>query len=201
METLPLNTLVEKSLTDAYSYLEYKNLVSRLLTQNESTAKIQAQDLTEYSKLNERRMKRWDKTLKLSPTQVETIKSYSKKVYWLVISEGWCGDAAHALPVLNKLAELNDNIEIKIVLRDEHDALMNQFLTNGGKSIPKLIMYEPQTKKILADWGPRPTTATQMVEAYKKEHDALTPEFKEDLQHWYNKDKGQTIVEDILSLL
>ena len=201
METLPLNNLIEKSLTEAYSYQEYKDLVSELLAQHESTAKIQSPDLTEYSKLNERRMKRWDKTLKLTVEQTEAITTYSEKLSWLVISEGWCGDAAHALPVLNKLAVLNENIDLKIVLRDAHDELMNQFLTNGGKSIPKLIIYKPETKSIVATWGPRPSTATEMVEVYKKEHDTITPEFKEDLQRWYNKDKGQTTVEDIIALL
>ncbi|WP_121666962.1 thioredoxin family protein [Mesonia aquimarina] len=201
METLPLSKLIEKSLVEAYSYQEYKNLVSELLAQNESTAKIQTPILTEYSKLNERRMKRWDKTLKLSSDQIKKIENYSEEVYWLVISEGWCGDAAHALPVLNKLAELNDNIDLKIVLQDSHDELMNQFLTNGGKSIPKLIIYKPETKTVIGNWGPRPSTATKMVEAYKKEYGTITPEFKEELQRWYNKDKGQTIVKDIIALL
>ena len=74
----------------------------------------------------------------------ELQKAYDKKLIWLVISEGWCGDAAHSLPVMNKMAELNPNIEMRVVLRDQHETLMNQFLTNGGKSIPKLIIYLSQ---------------------------------------------------------
>lgn len=201
MKTLPLNSIIEESLENALSYVSYKKLVEDLLRQNESTVKVQDESLTEYSKLNQRRMKRWDKTLKISEEAEAKVKAYDEKLIWLVISEGWCGDAAHSLPVMNKLAELNPNIELKIVLRDENEELMNQFLTNGGKSIPKLIMYRPKAQKVFAEWGPRPTTATQMVEAYKTEHGKLDAEFKEQLQLWYNKDKGQTIIENLVALL
>jgi hypothetical protein len=87
------------------------------------------------------------------------------------------------------------------VLRDDNDSLLNLFLTNGSKSIPKLIMLDAETLEVLDDYGPRPSTATKLVEDYKKKHGALTPEFKEDLQRWYNKDKGQTTIEDLTALL
>ena len=40
-----------------------------------------------------------------------------------------------------------------------------------------------------------------MVNAYKAEHGMLTIEFKEDLQRWYNKDKGQSTIEDLVQLI
>jgi len=43
--------------------------------------------------------------------------------------------------------------------------------------------------------------AQQMVVDYKNEHGTLTPEFKEELQVWYNKDKGQSMLNDLLELL
>jgi len=88
-----------------------------------------------------------------------------------------------------------------VVLRDENEALMNQFLTNGGKAIPKLIMIDNTTKDIVDTFGPRPTVATNMVKAYKAEHGMITLEFKEDLQRWYNKDKGQSTIADLVNLL
>ncbi|EPR73230.1 Thioredoxin [Winogradskyella psychrotolerans RS-3] len=105
------------------------------------------------------------------------------------------------MPIINKVAELNGNIDYKVVLRDENEALMDQFLTNGGKSIPKLIMLDTETNTVIDSFGPRPTVATNMVQAYKAEHGMLTPEFKEDLQRWYNKDKGQSTIEDLVGLL
>ena len=102
--------------------------------------------------------------------------------------------------MINKIAVLNPNIELKLVLRDENEGLMNHFLTNGGKAIPKLIAVN-QDKHVEFTYGPRPKEATQLVNSYKAQHGALTPEFKEDLQHWYNKNKGQAILEDLEALL
>ncbi|MCQ4503980.1 thioredoxin family protein, partial [Vibrio parahaemolyticus] len=90
-----------------------------------------------------------DKTAKVADATKSTIENFDKKVTWLVISESWCGDAAHVMPILNKVAELNDAIDYKIVLRDDNEALMDQFLTNGGKSIPKLIMLDSETNTVL----------------------------------------------------
>ena len=55
-----------------------------------------------------------------------------------------------------------------------------------------------ENKEILFTYGPRPSTATKMVEDFKTMHGHLTAEFKEDLQRWYNKDKGQTAFNDLL---
>ncbi len=200
MKTSSLPQIIEESLSESYSYDAYKKLIDDLLKEGKSTAPVQEESLTEYSKMNQRRMKRWDKTLKIAEEAEAQIKAYDKKLIWLVISEGWCGDAAHSLPVMNKMAKLNPDIELKIVLRDEHEEFMNHFLTNGGKSIPKLIMYDVDQKEVIADWGPRPTTATQMVEDYKAKHGQVDIEFREQLQLWYNKDRGQNIIDDLLKL-
>jgi hypothetical protein len=77
--------------------------------------------------LNDKRMKRLDKTTKLTEEAVADIKSYNGDVTWLVLTESWCGDAAQTMPVINKVAELNDNITFKVLLRDENEALMNEF--------------------------------------------------------------------------
>ena len=118
-----------------------------------------------------------------------------------MITESWCGDAAHIMPVIEKVVQLSSNISYKIVLRDSNEALINAFLTNGGKSIPKLIMIDDVTKEVLNTFGPRPNVATKMVNDYKAEFGKLTPEFKEALQRWYNKDKGQSTINDLMGLL
>ena len=99
-----------------------------------------------------------------------------------------------------KITELNPNISLSLILRDENLDVMNQFLTNGSMSIPKLIAIGEEDV-VVATWGPRSVDATQLVEAYKKEHGKLSPEFKQDLQMFYNKDKGQSVLEDLLRLL
>ena len=203
METLQVNTLketIKTSLKNSMSYSQYVELIENLVVQNATTGKDKTQQQVEYTKLNERRVKRWNKTLKIAEETQHKIKQYNKKTTWLVLTESWCGDAAHIVPVINKVAELNSNINFRLVLRDENEDLMNEFLTNGGKAIPKLIALDEQND-VIGEFGSRPSIATQLVEEYKKEYGKLTPEFKEDLQVWYNKDKGESTVEDLLGLL
>jgi hypothetical protein len=146
-------------------------------------------------------MKRWDKTLKIGDKQVNEIGQYDKKVTWLVLTESWCGDAAHIMPVINQVTSLNNLIDFKVVLRDENLELMNSFLTNGNQSIPKMIAIDNETGEVFSTYGPRPSDATELVNEYKQKHGKLTPEFKEDLQRWYNKDKGQNALDDLIKLL
>ena len=127
--------------------------------------------------------------------------AFNQKITWLIITESWCGDAAHVVPALYKIAALNPNIDVKIVLRDDNLELMDLFLTNGARAIAKVIMIDNQTGEVLNTYGPRPSEATSYVNRFKAKHGQLTPEFKEDLQHWYNKDKGQNIISDVTEIL
>jgi len=196
-----ISDLIQESLCKAISYEEYRTLVASLSEDKKSTGSLQTEALINYTVLNNRRMKRLDKTIKVNDAVVEKVKAYSKKVTWLVLTESWCGDAAQTMPVMNKLAELNPNINLKIIQRDKNLELMNRFLINGTLSIPKLIMVDSTTLEVLGEWGSRPTIAAKMVEDYKKKNGTLTPEFKEDLQVWYNKDKGQNTIEDLVMLI
>ncbi|MBQ0787405.1 MAG: thioredoxin family protein [Oceanihabitans sp.] len=196
-----MNNIIKDSLAKGISYTEYTTLVNNLVENKDTTGTDKSENLVEYTMLNAKRMKRWDKTLKVNAAVKERIEKIDKKITWLVLTESWCGDAAHVVPVMQKVAELNANINVKVVLRDENEALMNSFLTNGGKSIPKLIMVDETSGEVINTFGPRPSGATQLVNDYKAKHGMLTPEFKEDLQRWYNKDKGQNAVDDLVELL
>lgn len=193
--------LIQQSLAKAISYLEYRTLVAQLAEAGKSTGLEQTEALTNYTQLNDRRMKRWDRTLKFSEEAQRQIVEFETKVTWLVLTESWCGDASPSLPVMHKIAELNPNISLKIVLRDENLDVMNRFLTQGGMSIPKLIAIDDASGSVIGDWGPRSKAATELVDDYKVTHGQLTAEFKQDLQVWYNKDKGQSVVVDLLELL
>ena len=189
--------MIKNSLPKAISYEAFEHLIDRLLLEGKTTGEDQSEFMVSLTKLNRQRMKRIDNTLEFTPEQLAPFEQIAKGQLWLVISEAWCADGAQIVPVLAKIAQSNPLIDLKIVLRDENPDLMNQYLTNGGKAIPILIIADAQSLEVLHVWGPRPKVATQMVEAYKKEHGKLTPEFKEDLQKWYNQDKGQSILSDL----
>lgn len=196
-----MHPTIKSSLDNSIDYETYKSLMNRLVETCSTTGLQQTEALVNYTKLNARRMKRWDKTLKVSEETKTAVTSFSQPVTWLVITESWCGDAAHVIPVLNKLAELNNNIKLRLVLRDENLELMDMFLTNGGRAIAKLIMIDDSTGEVVDTFGPRPSEATVLVNNYKKEHGKLTQEFKEDLQVWYNKNKGENIMDDVVNML
>jgi thiol-disulfide isomerase/thioredoxin len=199
--TYSLDHIIKDSLKTALSYKEYSELINDLVAIEASSGVDASPALVEYTKLNQKRMARWDKTITISDEIKSRIQNFDKKVIWLVLTETWCGDAAHVIPIINKLAELNPNITLKLVFRDEHPELMDRFLTNGGKSIPKLIMIDVDTNEVVNTFGPRPSEATAMVEDFKSNHGSLTDEFKAQLQAWYNKNKGENIIEDLLLLL
>ena len=136
-----MKNIIAKALFKSHTYAEYRKLVSDLLVNGQSTGSEQSESLTNYSKLNDARMNRLDKTIKLTDEVVSKLENLDHRYIWLVISEGWCGDAAQILPVINKMAlASNKKIDLRIVLRDENEELMNQYLTNGGKAIPKVIV-------------------------------------------------------------
>jgi hypothetical protein len=191
---------IEEGLQKAISYTSYRKIISDLIASGKSSGPIQSEDLLNYSKLNDRRMTRLDKTIQLSHETLLALKKIDKPITWLVLTEGWCGDAAQTLPVINKIADESDLITLKIIFRDEHEELMSHFLTNGGKSIPKLIVLNSEND-VLNTWGPRPNIVTKMVQDYKDTHGQLDAAFKQELQVWYNKNKGVNIQENMVGLL
>ena len=194
------NNLIQNSFHKAYSYASYRSIIKRFIEEGKSTAKEHTDALLDYSILNDKRMDRLDKTLKISDETLNSIQNLKDELTFLVISEGWCGDAAQVVPIINKITETSGKIDLKIVFRDENEALMNLFLTNGNKSIPKIILVD-RDYNIISSWGPRPSIATKMVLAYKAKNGILDAEFKKNLQIWYNKDKGNNTQQDIVKLL
>jgi hypothetical protein len=192
---------VAESLLKSHSYVKYRAIVSDLLKSRKVTGNQQSEQLTHYTQLNEARMNRLDKKTVIYQDNIKKLLSLKKYYVWLVISEGWCGDAAQILPILNKMAAMTKQIDLRIVLRDENDSLMNQFLTNGARSIPKLIVLEPDTYKVLCSWGPRPKGATDLITSYKRQYGTIDETAKTELQLWYLHDKGLTAQTEVADLM
>jgi hypothetical protein len=196
-----MKTSVAKALFNSHSYPEYRKLVSDLLLEEKSTGNEQSDDLTHYSTLNETRMNRLDKTMKITDENSLKLKSLKGEYIWLVISEGWCGDAAQILPIVHKMAEESGKIELKIVLRDQNEDLMNLFLTKKAKAIPIVIVIDKTTGDVLVSWGPRPKGAADLIINYKKEFGVIDETAKTDLQLWYLHDKGLSTQEELINLM
>ncbi len=195
-----MKDLINKSINNSKSYSQYRKLVSNLLLEDKSTGPTQSEALTQFSILNNKRMERLDKTLKTPEFISEKLDTLKSKRTFLLLAEGWCGDAAQLTPIINHVTEKSENLDLKIVLRDENEALMNEFLTNGGKAIPKLIILDEENN-VLNTWGPRPFDAAKLVSDYKKEHGVIDAEIKKNLQMWYNKDKGVSTMSELMELV
>jgi hypothetical protein len=195
-----MKSIIQSALQNSHSYTEYRIIVSKLISEGKSTGKEQSADLLHYSELNEVRMKRLEKTLKLDPEVEKTLQNLKSKQTWLVISEGWCGDAAQILPIIKLMSEASENIDLKLVFRDENEELIHLFLTNGAKSIPKLLVLD-ESFNLINHWGPRPEGAKNLIIEYKANHGIVDEAAKTALQKWYLDDKGISTMKEIVAIL
>ena len=117
-----------------------------------------------------------------------------------MLNESWCGDAAHTLPVMEKIANASEQVELKVLWRDENLELMDRFLSHGTRGIPKLLVFDEQGE-LLGEWGSRPEPLHQWVQESKDSQGKLPAGFKEDIQKWYNADKGKTTAQELTDLL
>lgn len=186
-------TSKEHTMTDYFDY------VNKLVAEGKTSGENQSDDMIYYTQLAAKRMKRWLKTGELIPEMKVHLEANSEKQHWIVLTETWCGDAAHAWMFFEKMADASPNILLEWKLRDENLDLIDQHLTNGGRAIPKLISYD-ENGDVQFTWGPRPK---HIQEKYWEMRDAEL-EYKEvmiELQKLYNEDKGQTMQKEILELL
>lgn len=192
--------ITENIIQQSLAYESYRNLIESLFKEGKSTGITQSEELLHYSELNIHRMNRVEKTTVLNEDlKVELGKVKSPQI-WLVLTEGWCGDAAQSIPVFNSIEKSFPNIQLRLVLRDENLDLMDQFLTNGGRAVPKLLILDASNYELLAHWGPRPPEATKLINEMK----ALNIEFaeiKEKLHLWYAKNRSQALQAELLNII
>jgi hypothetical protein len=189
--------LIEKSQT----YQAYQEMINDLLAENKTTGSIHTEAYLDYTRMNVKRMNRWDKTAKVSSEIEEVIKSIDLPQIWLIITEAWCGDAAQNIPFLVKLADLNPKIDLRLILRDENPELMDEYLTEGARSIPKLIVLSEDLAQVMGTWGPRPGFLQDRLKAYKLDALGVSPkEFSEGTHLWYAKDKNESLERELMEL-
>lgn len=182
------------------SFEEYSGLVEQLAKEGGTTGTERSESLVNYTRLNRQRMSRVAKTQTLDDSTLAGVRNVNRTMYWLIIVESWCGDVAQNIPVIEKIANAASGIETRYVLRDENPALMDQYLENGARSIPKLIALDRETLEVLGTWGSRPK---ELKAYYKqlKDEGLEKAEISERLQRWYNEDKGRSLQREFLGLI
>ena len=183
---------MKEYLEKARTYEEYVKLIDDFLLEGKTTGPIQSEAMFGYGKLNRQRMQRLEKTVELADNVKAAAGKLNRKIIWLIITEGWCGDAAQNIPVIEKIAAESINIETRYILRDENLELIDRYLTEGGRAIPKLIALDGETLQVLGSWGARPAAAQELYHQMKKQGIGK-PLIMENLQRWYNADKNRAI--------
>lgn len=189
-----------KYLDKAMSYRQYLDLLDDLLNDGKTTGADQSNAMVGYGKINRRRMERIDRTLYVHEGIHAAATKLDREMIWLILTEGWCGDAAQNIPVIEKIAAESVNILTRYLLRDQNHELMGAFLTHGARSIPKLIALDGNTRDVLGTWGARPKPAQDLFLELKRQGVGKAV-MMEEIQRWYNADKGLSVQEEFEDLL
>ena len=187
-------------LAQAIPYDAYLQLSALLVKEERTSGPNQSEAYVYYTKLNVQRMKRLNKTIEVPANVIELLKEKAENWTWVILTEPWCGDAAQCVPVIEKLALSTGNIQTLYLLRDEHPEVMDAYLTNGGRSIPKLICLD-KTGKELFTWGPRPAVIQEVMNRLKAEDISEIATIVEQIQKAYNEDKQAGIYNEFECLL
>lgn len=180
----------------AITFEEYIQIAKQRL---ETPSNQQEADYKQYYELG---LQRIDRTLKKYVADEEQLnllnaKNFDGKI--LIISEAWCGDASATVPALIKFFEGHN--EVRIFLRDSDTSLINQFLTDGTQSIPKVLILDNDFN-IKNSWGPRPKFGKELLMKFKADPEAYPREqFYNDLQIYYAKNRGKDAIQEIVELL
>lgn len=187
-------------LEQALSYSVYLQLTEKLVAEGKTSGPNQSEAYVHYTKLNLQRMKRLNKTVDIPQSLQELLSQKANNWTWITLTEPWCGDAAQCVPVIEKLGTSSKAINTVYLLRDEHLTIMDAYLTNGGRSIPKLICLDANGKEVFT-WGPRPAVIQEVMNELKASGISDIPTIVEAIQKAYNADQQAGIYAEFEALL
>ena len=193
-------SFIKKIKSIGLKYQQYYNLTkseveSAILDQLNEEQKKRHED----KKLNLHRMTRIEKHYSVSEELKNLILKIEKPQTWMIISETWCGDSAQNIPFFSKAVELNLNIDLRLIMRDENQDVMDLYLTKGTRSIPILVAFENTGNEIFR-WGPRPQEGKKLF-ADLKAQGLDKSIILEKLHLWYGRNRGSALESELKELL
>ncbi|NGP77057.1 thioredoxin family protein [Balneolaceae bacterium YR4-1] len=201
MDTTTEKLINQELIADSFTYRQYRQLIDKRLERGRTTSDKDSEEILEYTRMNVRRMNRLDDQVTLNTSLQEKLENLDDSWIWLVITEGWCGDAAQNIPAINKMAEVASNIELRFILRDENPEIMDQYLTNGSRSIPKLICLDAESLEQIGTWGPRPSSIQEKAMEWKDDPEISMEEWAEKLHKYYADDKTEELQQEFEELI
>jgi hypothetical protein len=170
--------------SDGLSYADYRADWDRQVQDAPSSgADASARRLHHYLRYNWKRQAHVHDVYAPSETLRSALDAVEAPQAWRVLTEPWCGDSAFLLPVIAEAAALSDQVSLRILLRDENLDLMDQYLTDGSRSIPKLVAFSGAGEELFT-WGPRPAPAAQRFAALQDEYEDKSALIGTFLEHY-----------------
>lgn len=185
------------TLINPLSYADYKRLVNEPVGDASVACSVSPSGIIETEVLTQA-----EEGVVLTEEVIKAAVSVQKDLTWLVIVETWCNDSLQNLPVIAKVASLNKRIKLVVILRDQNEKVMDAYLTNGGRSIPKLVCFNNMNQRELATWGPRPAAIQSDALKFKAENPGIIHSaFVSYINKLYSADKGAGIQSELAALL
>ena len=181
------------------TYPAYMDLMTRQAEADTAEMTPEETEKVEFTKLNLHRSQRIARTWKPSEALAEKLLRIESDQLWMVLTEPWCGDSAQCLPVIATLTRMNQDLDLRLILRDENLPIMDEFLTDGKRSIPRLVVFD-SSGRMLGQWGPRPAEA-QVVFDKAKAAGMEKPQILEKLHLWYGRDRGRALDREFTEFL
>ncbi len=129
---------------------------------------------------------------------LERLEEIGGDWHLIAITEDWCGDASNTVPVVARLAEDSPRVDLRVVKRDENTDLMDQYLTDGSRSIPIIVILDGDFEPV-DHWGPRPEELQEFVISEKEKGERPVDEIYRDTRKWYARDRGETTLRELLA--
>lgn len=201
MSDTTTQVIVPEIVNQAMDYDEYRTLIDKLLDKDKTTGTNHSKEMVHYTQMNVQRMNRLDKQIELSESLKQELDQVNSPWVWLVLTEAWCGDAAQNIPAIVKMAERNENIDLRFILRDQHLDIMDEYLTNGGRSIPKLICLDAEQLDEIGTWGPRPADIQEQAMKWKDDPNISKKEWPQKLHKRYTENRTHDIQSEFEELI
>lgn len=107
----------------------------------------------------------------------ESLKNRDDLRVWILAAD-WCGDVIRSVPVIFRALE-TAGIEPEILIVEEHQDVMDHFLTMGGRAVPIVIVADTGGH-VLGHWGPRPADVQKIMIQFKQDNpDREAPDYEE----------------------
>lgn len=181
------------------TFEEYISVTKMRAEENVAGLSVEEAERIEYTGLNLHRMQRIVRTYRVSEDLDVLLRSIDLPQLWMVLTEPWCGDSSHCLPLIAGMAIRNEHINLRILLRDDNLDVMDLYLTGGKRGIPVLVVFDSAGSEIFR-WGPRPEPA-QAVFEQAKAAGLEKPDLLAKMHLFYGRDRGRAVEAEFVELL